>query len=64
MTNEFLVKAKEIVLLSERDFVTHGGEDLHFGSLAGDTVRLYTTGSRDAIRWLATSIIAHHTAAG
>jgi hypothetical protein len=63
MTNEFLVNVKEIVLLDERDFLTHGGKDLHFGSLVGDTVRLYASGSPDAIRWLATSIITHHTAA-
>lgn len=63
MTREFLVHARELVLLDERDFLTHGGEDVHFGSIADDTVCLYATGSAESIGRLARSIIAHHTAA-
>ena len=63
MTNEFLVQAREVLLLDETDFLTHGGEQLHFGSICNDTVPIYAIGSPEAIGRLARTIITHHTAA-
>ena len=38
MTNEFLVKSREILLLDESDFIAHGGEGIQFGHLDGEVV--------------------------
>ncbi len=63
MTNEFLVLTREIGLVEEADFLTHGGEELHFGSVVDGTVRLVAQGTADSIGRLARMIKAHHTAA-
>lgn len=63
MTNEFLVHAKEIVLIDEIDFLTHGGEGIQFGHLDRDVVCLRATGTVDSIGRLAHTIIGHRTAA-
>jgi hypothetical protein len=63
MTNQFLVRTREIILIDERDFLANGGEQLSFGPIVDDTVPLYATGSPGSIRRLAQTIIAHHTAA-
>jgi len=63
MRAKFLVLTAEIVQVEEHDFLTHGGQELHFGSVAGDTVSMYAVGSPDSIGRLARTIRAHHTAA-
>lgn len=63
VTNEFLVRPQEIVLLDESDFLANGGEQISFGPIVDDTVRLYAIGSPPSIRCLAHTIIAHHTSA-
>ena len=63
MQNVFLVNAREIVLLDDRDFYAHGGRELRFGTVVDGIVELLATGSSAAIGDLARSIIAHHTAA-
>ena len=51
------------MLVEERDFLSHGGEKLHFGSVVDGTVCLRVDGSPDSIRRLAGMICAHRTAA-
>ncbi len=63
MTNEFLVQAREILLLDEHDFLAHGGEGIHFGHLDGDLVCLRATGTVESIGRLARTIVSHRTAA-
>lgn len=63
MTNEFLVLAKEILLLDERDFIAHGGDRIEFGHLDRGVVTLRATGTSQSIGRLAHSIIGHRTAA-
>ena len=63
MNNLFCVQAREIPLLDENLFLSRGGAGLRFGPIEGDTVRLYASGSPEAIRFLAHEIINHHTAA-
>ena len=63
MTNEFLVKSKEILLLDESDFIAHGGEGIQFGHVDGEVVCLRATGSVASIGHLARIIVTHRTAA-
>jgi hypothetical protein len=63
MNNLFCVQAREIPLLDEKLFLSRGGAELHFGPIEGDTVRLYASGTPEAIRCLAREIINHHTSA-
>lgn len=63
VTNEFLVRTQEIILMDESDFLANGGELISFGPIVDDTVRLYAIGSPSSIRCLAHKIITHHTSA-
>jgi hypothetical protein len=64
MTNEFLVQAREILLIDECDFRAHGGVGIRFGRVDGDVVSLLASGTNESIRYLAGAIRVHGTAAG
>jgi hypothetical protein len=62
MSNDFLVRVEELLLLDEIEFFANGGSALAFGEVDGDTVALHVEGTRVAITGLARHIAEHHTA--
>jgi len=62
MSNDFLVRIEELLLVDEGAFFAAGGEELAFGAVDGDTVELHAEGSRASIAGLARRIAEHHTA--